>query len=260
MNQIQWYDTHCHLDQTPLCDNLESVLSAARTAGVVGILVPGINGAPVRVADSPGLTFAWGVHPQHASEWEQRIVEEEFERQSLKPVAVGECGLDKLIDVPIEAQVSLFISQLELASRERLPVIVHLRGFWEDALSLLRKHASNVPWVFHSFCGPVEVARRFLDNGAFLSISGAVCRSNASKSLKVARLVPSRRLLLETDSPYIKFDDQDSEPSQLAQIGSFVARLREVDPYDLSSELLQTVREVLGEVVEHRTADAENCN
>src|SRR5207244_3254805 len=122
-----------------------------------------------------------------------------------KVVGIGETGLDYYYDnSPRPVQREAFRAFTRLARQLRLPLVVHLRDAYDDALDILREeHASDVGGVIHCFSGDRPVARGFLDLGFDLSFSGIVTFKNAGELRAVARMVPADRFLVETDAPFL---------------------------------------------------------
>lgn len=232
-----WFDSHCHLDLPPLSDDWAEVGSRARAAGVTRYLIPGVLGVVQPVDLPPGVLRAWGIHPHTCGLIKPENLKGMCLASSYKPVAIGECGLDVEADVPFEQQVAIFEGQLDLARHLGVPVLVHLRGRWEEALSLCRESCAchtnlggnRIPWIMHSFSGSLEIARRFLAVGAYISFSGTLCRPNARKAPQIAREVPLDRVLFETDAPDLPphgWDRVDNEPAALPMVAARFAELR----------------------------------
>jgi TatD DNase family protein len=119
-------------------------------------------------------------------------------------VAIGEVGLDHSNDEhvgPHDAQEAWFRTLIELARDTGLPVCVHIRESADDVLRVLSEHA-GLAGVIHYWSLDAGYARRFLDLGFYISFAGTVTRSSKEQVREVARLVPSDRLLLETDAPW----------------------------------------------------------
>ena len=151
-------------------------------------------------------------------------------------VAVGEIGLDYHYSPETSRpQQDLFSAQLELARDLRLPVIIHNRDADCDMLALLTAHARG--WggapdqigVLHCFTGNESMARSLLDLGYMISFSGIVTFRNADALRAVAAIIPSDRLLMETDTPYlapVPHRGQPNEPAFLPAVASLLATVR----------------------------------
>ena len=221
-------DSHCHLNAERFAGDEAVVLERAQAAGVERILVPGWNVASCARALELVDRFPWldasvGVHPHDAAKvdeagW-QSIVE-----QSRDPrvVAIGETGLDyDRVFSPIPDQLANLRRNLELALETGKPAIIHVRskagasdaqdatvdelralGFGSGR-SVAVFGSDRSPAIIHSFSGSVEYARKVLDLGLAISISGLAFRAGEDSTADVVPLVPADRLLVETDSPFL---------------------------------------------------------
>jgi len=219
------------------------VLARARSAGVVQMLVTGATlagsaSAVTLARQHPGVLFATaGVHPHHATELTaERMAELAELAQAPEVRAVGECGLDYFRDFsPREAQRQAFHRQLELAARLGKPVFLHQRDAHADFVAILREHGARHAGVAHCFTGDGAALRAYLDLGLAIGITGWICDERRGAHLvPLVRHIPTDRLLLETDGPYLLPRDLDprpasrrNEPAFLPHIASVVARARD---------------------------------
>ncbi len=249
------FDTHAHLDQLP---DLTAAVERARDAGVVGIIAVGTdlasNDSTLRIAQAwRGLVHpALGVHPCHLSgldasaiERELRFVEENIGEAS----AIGEVGLDyhkrTLADVSKQAQQDVFSRLLALAASTGLPVLVHSRYAWTDALRLvLDSHVTTA--VFHWFTGFSGVLRGIMDAGFYVSATPAVGYHEEHR--RAVRAVPIERLLLETDSPvwYGRDERYEASPADVVRTVGAVSELRGESEDYLSTTTTRAARRLIG--------------
>jgi TatD DNase family protein len=231
-------DSHCHLDFPDLADDLAEVLAAMRRNDVGCAVCVG-----VRLEDFPRvlalaeahahLLATVGVHPEIAEAREPDI--DELVRLAAHPkvIGIGETGLDYHWheDAP-EWQRERFRTHIRAARRIGKPLIVHNREATADVLRLLaEERADEVGGVLHCFTETWEVARRALDLGFHVSLSGIVSFKNAHVVQDVARRVPLDRLLVETDSPYlapVPFRGKRNQPAYVRHVAETIAALREM--------------------------------
>jgi TatD DNase family protein len=238
-------DSHAHLDDPRFAADLEEVLARAQQAGVGHIVTIGTGLESSRkVIDlarrHPDLVSATvGIHPHDA-----RLADEpaltELERLAREPgvAAVGEIGLDYHYDhSPREAQRAAFEAQIQLALRVGLPVVVHCRKAYSDALPILEKRCNDgLRGVAHCFSGTWADAERLLGMGFFISIAGPVTFPNASALRGVAQRISLDRLLVETDCPYLAPQacrGRRNEPAYVAHVADALAQLRRVEPGEI---------------------------
>lgn len=209
---MAYFDSHCHLDPMRYGGDLPEVLARARAAGLVGMTVIGTRAADSEAAAElagrePDIVAAAGIHPNDVSE----VAPDEWDRvvkvlASGRARAVGETGLDWYRDVaPRDLQREFFDRHLRLAQELQLPIVVHTRESIRDALDMLREALARGPLtaVLHSFTGTVAEAAEAVDLGCFLGFAGMVTFRSAQSLRDVAATVPSDRLLIETDSPFL---------------------------------------------------------
>lgn len=233
-----WFDSHCHLH---LCEvSPEEILDEATAAGVDQMLTVGIDAASnqvaVELAQDERVFAAVGIHPNSADEWntEARAQLEQL-LASGRVVAVGESGLDFYRDyVPAADQEVAFGAHIELAKGHDKALVIHTRSSIDAALDQLEAAEPPSRYVFHCWSGDEVQLRRALELGAFISFAGNVSFKNAQNLRDAARLVPSDRLLVETDSPYLSpvpFRGKPNRPARVVLVGEAVAvaRSEEVD-------------------------------
>ena len=246
---VQLVDSHCHLDDSQFDPDRAAVIERARQAGVKHMLAIGTGKGPpdleaaVRLADSYSFVYATaGVHPNDAAKIDGTTFQN-LERllQHRKVVAIGEIGLDYHWGVPKEAQLPVFLRQLEIAAEHQLPVVIHTRDAWEDTVDTLRAHwaGTGLPCIMHCFTGNAQQARECLDMGCMLAFGGVTTFPKAGDIREAAKITPAKRLLLETDSPYlapVPHRGKRNEPAYVTHTAEVVATARGVPVAQLSDE------------------------
>lgn len=232
-------DSHCHLDEARFAPDREAVIARAVAAGVTRMVSIGASGGMQANHDAVDLAVRYasvfatvGIHPHEASTVSAAVLDEiEQVAHAPKVVAIGETGLDYYYDhSPRAAQCDAFRQFVQLARRLRLPVVVHLRDAYADALTILREeHATEVGGVIHCFSGDRAAATSFLDLGFDLSFSGIVTFKNAEELRAVARMVPGDRFLVETDAPFlapVPYRGKRNEPAYVVHTAVAIAEVR----------------------------------
>jgi len=232
-------DSHAHLELEPLVNDLAGVMQRATAAGVIAVITVGIDLADAQAALEIAETFdnvflAVGFHPHNAKDvTEESIHEMERIAGHPKVVAYGEIGLDFFRNLsPQSIQRSSFSEQLHLAKALGKPVVIHLRDAYEVGLDMIEKVAPfPAGGVVHCFSGNEKDAARVLDVGFYLSIPGTVTYRKNDKLRSIVKAIPSDRILLETDCPFLSPEPlrgKTNEPAHIFHTAREVARIREV--------------------------------
>jgi TatD DNase family protein len=253
-------DSHCHLAGEEFAADLDAVVERARAAGLSGAMVilsagdddEGERAGKVAAA-WPEVRFSVGIHPhqagQHSDRIDEAIARLDADLTAAQAVALGEIGLDYHYDFsPRDVQQEVFRRQLRLARTRSLPVVIHTREATEDTFQILREHGEGVRVVFHCFTGGVQMAQAALDLGAWLSFTGIVTFPKAEELREVAKLVPSDRFLVETDSPYlapVPFRGKRNEPAFVAKVVEGLAAVRGVAAERIAAESTDNFRAVI---------------
>ena len=235
-------DSHCHLNYPGLVERQAEVLDAARARGVAGFLNIATRqrewGDILATAERHGDVWASvGVHPHeadaHPDLGSAALVEGS---DHSKVIAIGECGLDYHYDNSARpAQRERFEAHIEAARTTGLPLIVHTREAEDDTAEILgaATREGGVAGVLHCFTGSWELARKALDFGFYVSLSGIVTFKNAHDLQETAKKIPLDRLLVETDSPFlapVPHRGRPCEPAFVADTAAFAAELRGDEP------------------------------
>jgi TatD DNase family protein len=239
-------DAHCHLERADY-EEINVVLERARAAGVVHAVVIGQFQAPgdwgnaleLAAAHADFLSPTLGIHPHDAD----RATEEDFaalERTCarLEVRAVGEAGLDYYYNRSSrDAQVQVFRRQCALARTLNKPLVVHVRDAHEDCEAILREEGIR-RGVIHCFTGDTAAARRYLDLGFHLSLSGVVTYKKTEALQDAVRFAPLDRLMVETDSPFlapVPHRGRKNEPAHVVETARKVAELKGITLEELAA-------------------------
>lgn len=255
-------DSHCHIDGETFDVDRDEVVQRAREAGVAAMLNVG-TGDPhtgeiaraVEVAERYNNVFASvGVHPHDAKLYDDKAEKHLIElTKSKKVVAWGEIGLDYYYDhSPRDVQHDVFRRQIRTAKNLGLPIIIHTRDADDDTVQILSEEYSEnavSPGVMHCFGGTVEMARKCLDLGFYISFAGNVTFKKAENLREAAKVVPIERLLVETDCPYltpVPFRGKRNEPSYVIHTAKFIAELYGVEFDELADQTIKNFYTLFG--------------
>jgi TatD DNase family protein len=252
-------DSHCHLADTRLRDDFGGIIARARQAGVRTIISVGAIGPletdrlTVEFAERNHDVYAVvGVHPHDASACsDARIAELRELAASSRVVAIGESGLDfHYMYSPQHAQEDSLRRHLALATELGKPVVIHCRDA-EERLAAIVQETGMPPrgGVIHCFTGNAISVKAFLALGFYISFSGILTFRNAAQVREAAVLVPSDRLMVETDAPYLAPEPhrgKRNEPAYLLCTLEVLARIRKVHTDVLAQATTQNARRLFG--------------
>lgn len=252
-------DSHAHLTDKRLARQLDQVLARAAEAEVeaiitVGADMPSSRAVPELVQRVPGVVGTVGVHPHDARTVTGEVLEELAQLATgERIVAIGETGLDFFRDLsPRDRQEMAFIEQIHLARELDLPLVVHIRDAYAEALGILeREGGGQVRGVVHCWSSGVEDARRALDLGLHLGFTGTVTYPNARNVRETAATIPLERILVETDCPYLLPDRfrkkvKTNEPAYVLYVAEEIASLRGMSFDDIARATTGNARELFG--------------
>ncbi|WP_028302879.1 TatD family hydrolase [Oceanospirillum maris] len=241
-------DSHCHLDRLDLTayqGDLSLALNAAHDRGVshflaVSVTLDDVAELKDMARQYPTVFASAGVHPLQDLAHEPTVEELVKEAEDELIVAVGETGLDYHYAPESKAlQRERFKRHLIAAQKVDKPVIIHTREAKEDTLEMLEQYGPDAKGVLHCFTEDLDMARRGVALGYYISISGIVTFRNADQVREVAKAVPLDALLVETDSPYLApmpHRGKKCEPQYVRDVAEFIAEQRGISYEELAMQ------------------------
>ena len=256
-------DIGANLSHDSFDHDREALLQRAWDAGLEAIVVTGSSAASNEQALAlarahPGRLYATaGLHPHHATEWDEmlaaRIAELAREPQV---VALGECGLDYFRNYsPHADQQRAFVAQLGLAVQADKPVFLHQREAHADFHAILKDYRRALPGcVVHCFTDNGEALEAYLALDCYIGITGWVCDERRGLGLRaLVKQIPADRLLIETDAPYLvprsikpSPKDRRNEPAYLPWVLRAIAEVRGEDQAELGRRTTENARRLFG--------------
>jgi TatD DNase family protein len=264
----EYFDSHCHLTATAFRDDREAVLRSAFDAGVTRLVCIASDLSDAREAlafaeelsgrdavegeaRAPAVWSTAGVHPHEAGKAATGDVEiiGELAREHDCVVAIGETGLDYHYDhAPRPVQRALFDAHLALGADTGLPVVVHAREADEDVAAALRGMPDGTLGVLHCFTGGDLAFAAAMDAGWYVSFSG-IASFRSFEPVELLREVPTDRLLIETDAPYlapVPFRGKRNVPANVVHVAAAVASHLGVDPQVVAASTTENARRFYG--------------
>lgn len=232
-----YIDSHCHLnllDEAP--GGIDAIVKEAFDAGVEHILCIAIDKKSslqtIELSEKyANITASVGIHPNVEASEQFSIEALIAQADHPKVVAIGETGLDYFrSEGDLTWQRDRFRTHIEAAKQTRKPLIIHTREARDDTMSLLEnENAREAGGIIHCFTENWQTAKRALDIGFYISLSGIVTFKNARELQEVAKKLPLDRILIETDSPYlapVPHRGKPNKPVFVKHVAEFLADLR----------------------------------
>ncbi len=241
-------DVHCHLQFHKFENDYDTVIKDALTSGITKIINTGTSiessKKGVELAGKYRELYAIvGIHPHHADKLEEGWLKElEALTQHPKVLGIGEVGMDYfsyqsngIVDPQIQKEV--FIQQIELAHKAKLPLQIHNRHAGADIIKILQEHKGllqDIPGMFHCFAGDMDILKAALEMGFYIGFDGNItykglAPGEATTLKDLATYTPLDRILVETDSPYltpIPHRGKRNEPKYAIITAEFIANLK----------------------------------
>lgn len=241
-------DTHSHLFYCAFDADLNECVERAKKNNVGKIILVGFDLETNRKAlnlskDYPNYFFnTAGIHPSEADKSiDHQFLEFEEFLQNNKVYAIGECGLDYHYGLEYkEEQKIIFERQILLSIKYSLPLIIHSRDASQDTYDMLNKYKGQIKGVMHSYSGSLEMAKRYLDLGFYISFSGVLTFKNAKEPKRVCEYVPLDHIFVETDCPYLTpspFRGKRNESSFVKYVLEEVSKIKQIDLAKVESQL-----------------------
>jgi len=256
---MQFIDTHSHLYSSQFDEDRTQAINDAISAGVSTILLPNISSEYTKgmlevCGEFPENCFPMmGLHPCDVNEdnIEGELLHVEQELAKGKYIAVGEIGLDLYWDkTKLEIQKKAFIHQIELAKKYKLPIAIHVRDSFAEAIEIIEKlNDESLSGVFHCFTGRVEDAQRVISLGDFyLGIGGVLTFKNSGLDKTIAK-IELQNLILETDAPYLApapLRGKRNESKNIVNIAEKLADVQQIDIEDVARITTLNAKKLFG--------------
>lgn len=233
-------DSHAHLSDERLIGRVKEISDNLPSEGLESVFEVGFDlqssKNALALAENYCNIFAIiGTHPHDAKFYDGEC--EDFYTQSAshkKVLAIGEIGLDYFYDKSErDVQRDVFAGQIALADKVGLPIVLHIRDAYGDAIDILDAHKDklNHGVLLHCYSGSAEMIKQFNKYDCYYALGGAITFKNAKKDDVIAA-IPENRLLVETDSPYmtpVPYRGQPNEPKYVNLVVDKIAGVKGVD-------------------------------
>lgn len=268
---MELVDTHCHIQSAGQTKGeritrelwaeakgltADKVVADATAAGVTRLICVGcdLDDSLLAVDFVQKRAACWasvGIHPHEARHYQGGRKLPEFAALATRPkvVAIGECGLDYYYEHSSKAdQLKILEFQIELALAADLPMIFHVREAFDDFWPVFDGY-SGIRGVLHSYTDSAANLAKAMKRGLYVGVNGIATFTKDRAQLDVYRSIPSEKLLLETDAPFLAprpHRGRTNEPKHVAEVANFLARLRGQRPEELAAATTNNARKLFG--------------
>ncbi|MDR1234151.1 MAG: TatD family hydrolase [Holosporales bacterium] len=237
---MKFVDSHCHLFFDEIFQDLDGKLRLANLADVRYFLSVSTDSGTLEKnlmisEERGGVCCSVGIHPLHSDEDYSLCHLGGFLTHD-RVVAIGEVGLDYHYDDAPSREKQLSTLEEMLSFPSDLPYIFHARECFPDILDVI-SNFDNKSGVFHCYTGTIEDARKILDRGFYISFSGVITFNKSNDLREIAKFVPSDRLLIETDCPYlapVPYRGKTNEPAYVTLVAECLATTRGVSVEEIA--------------------------
>ncbi len=239
-------DSHCHLDFPNLYDQLDNVVMRAKKNKVELLLticttLNSFEKIKLIINKYKNIYGTFGIHPHETKNFTD--INSKFilnlKRKYKKIIGIGETGLDYYYNHSSKKiQKKMFIEHIKGALELDIPIIVHSRNAEVDTFDILKseKKNSNLKILMHCFTGSTDFAKKLLDLGCYISVSGIITFKNSNELAATVSYIPIENLLVETDSPYLAPAPYRGKPNEPSYIIYTIDKLSQIK--NVSQELV----------------------
>ena len=237
-------DSHCHLDHSPLFDDIDNVIKRSKEVGIEKLLticttIKSFEKIKLLVKHDDIIFGTYGIHPHEAKndKVNSDIIIKEVKNND-KIIGIGETGLDFYYNhSDKDDQITSFEEHIKASLELNIPLIVHSRNAEKDTLEVFSKYKNkNLKILMHCFTGSKEFAENLLSFGAYFSASGILTFKNSLELQETFKSIPLNRILIETDSPYlapVPNRGKQNEPSYVKYTAQKLADIKNISNLDL---------------------------
>lgn len=232
------FDTHIHLNDKKIYENLDFYIQDALNKGVKKFLCVGYDlessKIAIEIANKYHEVYASiGIIPTEYKQYNDDSINDlrKLMDKSNKIVAIGEIGLDYYWEKEESVrtlQKKIFIEQIELANELNLPISIHCRDAYKDTLDILKEHTCIKKGIMHCFSGSLESAKEFIKLGYLIAFGGVLTFKNSIKTKEVLRNIDLKDVVFETDAPYLAptpFRGKINIPSYIVETVKYASSL-----------------------------------
>lgn len=233
-------DSHCHLNMKEFHNDLDSIINNAKCNNIKGLLsistkIEEFESISNISNNYDNIWYSLGIHPHNVNsdyfQLNNAVVRYNNDNNF---VGIGETGLDYYhMNSEKDLQKRSFINHINIAREYKLPIIIHTRDADKDTIDILKNEYKKAPFtgLIHCFTASEELAQEVLELGFYISISGIITFKNAENLRNTVKIIPSNKILIETDAPYlapVPMRGKRNEPAYVSHTAKFLADLLDI--------------------------------
>ena len=248
------FDTHAHYDDAKFDEDRENLLKEIYDFGVKKYVNIGCNidtsKKSIELAEKHNFIYAsCGIHPSEIKEkYIEQINEIEKLAQNDKVVAIGEIGLDYHWDKDNkELQKEVFLKQIEIANKLKLPIIIHTREAIQDTIEILKQYKFENSGIIHCCSFNKDLVETGLKAGLYIAFGGTCTFKNSKNANEIIELVPMEKMLIETDSPYLAPEPKRgtrNDSRNLEFVINKIAEVKKIDSEDVANKTFENALKI----------------
>ncbi len=239
MIYIKFFDSHTHINNDKLFLEAEKYIRLAKEENIVKMNIVGYdelgNDRVIKLIDMDESIYgSVGFHPVDVKGINNEKYDKLKKQLNLnKIIALGEIGFDYHWKITTkEEQREAFATQLDIANEVKKPIVIHIREAVNDTYEMLKLYNGRTHGgVIHCFSGSIEMAKKFIDLGYYISFAGPITFLNAKTPKEVAKVISLENILIETDAPYLSphpFRGKLNTPSMVKYVAEEIAKIKNI--------------------------------
>lgn len=253
---MELFDSHAHYNDERFEEDREKLLKNIYGCGVTNIINAGYSLESSKKALEIAKNYDFmhttaGISPNDIDDFKEEYLKEIEEiAKNKKCVAIGEIGLDYYWNKDNkELQRKIFISQIDIANRLELPIVIHTREAIFDTLEILKRNVCNKKGVLHCCPLNVDLVREGLKLGFYISFAGPITFKNSKNAEEIIKMVPEDRMLIETDSPYLSPEPvrgTRNDSRNVKHIAQKIADVKAINIEDVAKFTYENAKKIFG--------------
>lgn len=253
---MELFDSHAHYNDEKFEEDREEILKEIYRSGVTKLVNAGYSlessKSAIQIANSHDFIYSTvGISPNDIVDYKKEDLKEiENLAKSPKVVAIGEIGLDYYWNKENKnLQKEVFISQIEIANKLNLPIVIHTREAVYDTLEILKNNNCNKKGIFHCCPFNVDLVREGLKLGFYISFAGPTTFKNSKNAPEIIKMVPLDKMLIETDSPYLSpepFRGKRNDSRNVKYIAQKIAEVKQIPLEEVAKATYNNAEKIFG--------------